>query len=743
MIKQFFRTMLVSLTLLTGLFAQGQTISMTTDAPAGTRLRIYPAFNDDVTVIGADKTDEFGIYLSKGEGSAISLTGKITQLEVYGNQLTSLTIDGAKDLFILKCYNNKIASLDVSGCPELTNLDAQNNKLSTINLSANTKLESVNLNTNELVSAVAGALPSLAKLDLSHNQLSEIELDGCPALNTLKLNNNNFEYIDLSANTKVDWLQVFSNKIGQDEMDEFCETIAKPTGSSYYALYIVNTLDPEEGNRCSAANVAYLHDRKDWGVLDWCNGEIINGMQGKIYYGYDVAPTVNENHQVSLTSSRQAGETISLMVKSSGDLRFEGLKETVIVGADKALEYTLTSPNVIIYGDVTELDCHGNDLTALSFYGTPVITNLDCSDNKIEHLSIVNSSTLANISAQKNSLKTTTLQGCTGLGQVNIYDNALEGYAMANFMRSLPTATGGVLRIIDTESAGEKNIATTTDVKIATDKGWGVWDYYGGGNYGMGKRYEGSAPGEDNDQRYFAATTANATQVQIEVAGSNVSETQVPVVENATIAQWTGRAMQLNVTPGEEFKIYGDFDEIQGALCDLSSADISHLPGLKYFMMMGSSLSGLDLSSNLSLEIINVCDNELTTLDFSSCPALRQVLCYGNRISGSGMTDMINSLVTLTKADYGTITLYDAGYDAEQNLCLATDVNLAMSKWWAVYQLKNGEQVQYFGESTGLENIEADKAAPIYYNLQGIEVKTPVSGVYIERRGDATRKVIF
>ena len=526
-------------------------------------------------------------------------------------------------------------------------------------------------------------------------------------------------------------------------MDEFCETIAKPTGSSYYALYIVNTLDPEEGNRCSAANVAYLHDRKDWGVLDWCNGEIINGMQGKIYYGYDVAPTVNENHQISLTSSRNVGETITLMVKASGDLRFEGLKETVVVGADKALPYTLTSQNVIIYGDVTELDCHGNDLSALSFYGTPVITNLDCSDNKIEHLSIVNGSALVNLSAQKNSLKTTTLQGCTGLSQVNIYDNALSGYAMSNFMRSLPETKSGVLRIIDTESSTEKNIATTTDVKIATDKGWGVWDYYGGGNYGMGKRYEGSTPGEDSDQRYFAATTANATQVQIEVAGSNVSETQVPVVENATIAQWTGRAMQLNVTPGEEFKIYGDFNEIQGAVCDLSSADISHLPGLQYFMMMGSYLTELDLSANIALEIINVCDNELSSLDFSSCPALRQVLCYGNRISGNGMTDMINSLVTLTKADYGTITLYDADYADEKNVCLATDVNLAMSKWWAVYQIKNDEQVQYFGESTGVENIEADEAAPVYYNLQGIEVKTPVSGVYIERRGDATRKVIF
>ena len=102
-------------------------------------LRIYPSFVDDVTVEGADWTGEYGIYLSKAAGSTITVKGNLTQLEVYGNQLTSLKIEGEKDLFILKCYNNKLSAIDLSTCPELVNLDAHGNNLEAINLASNTK----------------------------------------------------------------------------------------------------------------------------------------------------------------------------------------------------------------------------------------------------------------------------------------------------------------------------------------------------------------------------------------------------------------------------------------------------------------------------------------------------------------------------------------------------------------------------------------------------------------------------
>lgn len=743
MIRNLLRTVMVGMAALTGLAGMAQTITMTTDAPAGTKLRIYLEPFNSQTVTGADKSDFAFEYISKGPGSVITITGDLEQAEVYSNQLTSLKIDGAEDLFILKCNDNKLTSLDVANCPALVNLYAQNNDLTAINLASNSKLEKVDLSGNKLESVVAGVLPALTFLDLGKNNLSEAELGGCTAVEELRLNNNNFEFVDLSANTKLYDLRIYGNKISGQDMDDFCEAIVKPTGgASFYALYIVNTLDPAEGNLCTAANVAYLHDVKDWGVLDWYDGEIINGIRGKVYYGCDVAPSVNENHQITLKTSRAVGEKMSLIVKSQADLRFEGLKEPVKVGSDKAAEYTLTSQTVTIYGDVDELQCQGNDLTALSFFGTPVLTKLNCSDNKIEHLSLVNCKTITEVSAQKNALKTMTLQGCDALSQVNVYDNALKGFAMTNFMRSLPTSKDGALRIIDTESKTEQNVATTTDVKIATDKGWGVWDYFGGGNYGIGKRYAGSEPTGDEDTRYLAATTASATQVQIELAGENISETQMPVVENATIAQWTGRAIQLNVTPGQEFKIYGDITEIQGAVCDLESVDITRLPNLNYFMMFGSGLSSLDLSQSIGLVTLNVADNALTTLDFSNCPNLKQVLCYGNNISGANMTAMMNSLIERTEADYGSIIVYDGKYDYEHNVCLTTDVAIAMDKWWAVYEVDGNTYKQYFGVS-GIEDVDVENVAPVYYNLQGIRVDNPEHGIYIERRGNKTVKVMF
>ena len=48
--------------------------------------------------------------------------------------------------------------------------------------------------------------------------------------------------------------------------------------------------------------------------------------------------------------------------------------------------------------------------------------------------------------------------------------------------------------------------------------------------------------------------------------------------------------------------------------------------------------------------------------------------------------------------------------------------------------------------SSGIEGVTAadgNEAAPVYYNLQGVEVANPTSGLYIERRGNKVSKVIL
>ena len=43
--------------------------------------------------------------------------------------------------------------------------------------------------------------------------------------------------------------------------------------------------------------------------------------------------------------------------------------------------------------------------------------------------------------------------------------------------------------------------------------------------------------------------------------------------------------------------------------------------------------------------------------------------------------------------------------------------------------------------TTGIESIEADETvAPVYYNLQGVEVANPSNGIYIVKRGAKVAK---
>ncbi|MDE7458603.1 MAG: hypothetical protein K2M77_07005, partial [Muribaculaceae bacterium] len=66
------------------------TIKAITSAPAGTSMRIQCS-PFDVTVSGAEPEGHYGMYISKGEGSEITISGEgLSQVEIYGCGLTSL-----------------------------------------------------------------------------------------------------------------------------------------------------------------------------------------------------------------------------------------------------------------------------------------------------------------------------------------------------------------------------------------------------------------------------------------------------------------------------------------------------------------------------------------------------------------------------------------------------------------------------------------------------------------------------
>lgn len=725
------------------LFAQTGKVTMTTQAPAGTELRIYSLPYNDATVTGADKGKFFGIYTSKGPGTEITIEGRIDELEVYGCQLSSLTVESAPTMYILSCYDNALERLSLESCPKLAVLDCHNNRLSSLDVSANNLLETLNAADNALTTATLGSQPNLTKLTLSGNKLAALDLSKLPLLEDLYINNNELTNLDLSANTKVNWIYLFCNKIAGVDMDNFMANLPE-AAQSPALLYIVDTFakDPADENLCLVKNVNTAL-QKGWVTMDYANGLESAGLTGQIYYGADYVPTISENG-VKFTTSRQPGETIVLNIKAAGDFTVEGVAETNFASGKNTL--TLASQEVFVKGDLTNFECPGNDITTLSFEGTPSrLTYFDCSNNKIETLAVVNAIALTQLYAQKNALTSFNIEGCTGIMRVDCYNNKLKGNAMKRFMQSLPdgTANNPYLFVIDTKSSSEENVASTTDVAIATGKGWSVFDYSGGDNWGMGKRYEGSEPTEPEiPEEFFTFSTTGVAEVMLNVEFADPD--YYPVIENAELLGWNGSALTLRVTPGETVKVYGDLITLAANFAYIDNFDAAACPNLTDLNLMLNELSTLDVSKNTKLQNLMVLGNVLESLDVSGCTELDLIICYGNKLVGDAMTQLMSTLPMRSADKPGIIIIYDGSYDREHNVCTSSDVSAAYKRYWATYELDaEGDPIRYGGYSAIVDIYDACTDAAEYYDLRGKRVNNPSAGIYIRRTGSIVEKVLL
>lgn len=723
-------------------FAQTAKVTMTTDAPAGTELRIYSMPYNSVTVTGADPSMYFGTYLSKGPGTQITLEGDIEELEVYRCQLTSLTVESAPDMYILRCYENAISSLDLSNAAGLIVLDCHNNNLGSLDVSKNTLLETLNVADNEISQIIFGNQPKVTSLNISGNKLSSVDLSSFTALEDLYAQHNELTTLDLSANAKAKLIYAFCNRITGENMTKFMSSLPKAT-QALSMVYVVDTFADEanEGNKCLMMDVDIAYEQ-GWITMDYANGNVNNGLIGQFYYGADYVPVISDNG-VKFTTSRQPGETIKIYVKSADEFTIEGVQEKNFVSGSNTL--TLSSTEVFVKGDLTVFECPANDITTLTIEGTPSrLTSFDCSNNKIESLIITGAPALTQIHAQKNALKTLNIEGCTGIMRVDCYDNQLSGIAMKRFMQSLPdgSANNPYLFVIDTKSSTEQNVATTNDVAIATGKGWSVFDFIGGDRYGMGVKYEGSEPtGPEVPEEYFTFSAAESTEIMLNTVFSDPE--YYPVVENAELIGWGSNALTLRVVAGETVTVFGDLVTLSANFANLSTLDTSACPNLTDLNLSVNELNSLNISKNAKLKNLLAFGNNLESLDVSGCTDLEFIICYGNKLAGDAMTQFMSTLPMRSSSKAGQIVIYDGSYEREHNVCLPADVEAAYNRCWLTYELVDGTPIRYNGVS-GVEDVTAEDAnAHVeYFNLQGIRVENPENGIYIRRQGRTVSKVL-
>ena len=374
---------------------------------------------------------------------------------------------------------------------------------------------------------------------------------------------------------------------------------------------------------------------------------------------------------------------------------------------------SLTSLDVSKNTALTELNCFGNKLTALDVSKNTALTELNCFDNKLTALDVSKSTALIELYCYRNQLASLDVSKNTALKKLSCYENQLvslnvskntalqylycfnnqiKGDKMQALVNSLPTVTEGYFYVIDTKNSNEQNVCTEPQVKIATDKGWTVNDYNGGGSP---QEYAGSDPGIA-----INATNFPDENFRTVVAGTSIdkdADGYLSAKEIAAVTKLDVSNQDIESLKGVEF-----FNALEKLYCDrnkLTDLDVSKNTKLTELSCWGNRLTNLDVSKNTKLTELYCDNNQLTDLDVSKNTKLTKLHCYGNQIKGVQMQALVNSLPKVTGGEFYVI---DTKNGNEQNKCTEPQVKIAKGKGWTVYDWNGGNKQKYAGSDPGI-----------------------------------------
>ena len=456
------------------------------------------------------------------------------------NHLTSLDVSKNTALTLLSCSSNQLASLDVSKNTALTELNCANNQIKEKQMLAlvnslptvtegyfdviNTKdsneqnvctkpqvkiatdkgwkvyayngekweeydgsdpgiaIDATNFPDETFRSVVAGTdidkdadgylsdeeNAAVTKLDVSEKNIASLKgIEFFTALQNLYCYNNQLTSLDVSKNTALKVLYCFDNQLASLDVSK---------NTALTKLYC-------DGNELTSLDVSKNTALKDL----WCYGNQLTSLD------------VSKNTKLESLSCGNNQLTSLDVSKNSAliDLDCNGNQLTSLdVSKNTALQYLrcynnqLTSLDVSKNTALVQLWCSNNQLTALDVSKNTALTELDLSFNQLKSLDVSKNTALEELYCYGNQLTSLDVSKNTALIFLACFNNQIKEDQMLKLVNSLPTVTNGQFYVINTKNSNEQNVCTKPQVKIATDKGWKVYDYNGGSV----QEYAGSEP---------------------------------------------------------------------------------------------------------------------------------------------------------------------------------------------------------------------------------------------------------
>ena len=677
-------------------------------------------FLDQDEIDARKKINVSGLGIKKLNG--IKFFTALQDLRCNNNELSVLDLSSNVQLKYLDCSYNQLYSLlsyecfIIKNCPKLDYLNCQNNKLRYLDISGNTRLTTLYCANNNLTSLDVKNNTYLSKLSIYGNKIAVGMQDLINDMPKYKKKSPREDFVDVPDGNELISEPTFD---GIDDPgwwdDEPEEPVITP-------IFTVVCSQAEQDNEITPAQIKSAED-KGWRVMRW------NGTEGKDITYVEINETnfPDENFRNFLLEQDYGKDGFlmdtELATVTDLDLTTMNIRKLDGIG---------------FFTDLTRLICQANILNKLDVTKNTKLTILNCSMNGLSELDLSHNTALTALACSNNSLSTLDFSHNTALTSVSCEGNRIRGDGMATLVNSLPASEGGVLYVIDDHNSNDNTI-TTAQAKIAMDKGWTVKKF---NDAWQPEEYAGFDPIAIDETNFPSANFRDFVKAKAINTDEDdyLSEREVKAV---TVMDLIGKGISNlkgieYFTALQELSCYGndistlDFSKntaLTKLICgnhsltslnvsantaltkldcsasNLTSLDVSNNTALKELVCYNNSLTSLDVSANTALEILRCEYNSLTSLKVSTTnTALTFVCCYGNQISGTAMTNLVNGLPSVT-GDSGFNVCDDT--HTPDNVITAAQVKIATDKGWMVLKFNGSYAAQYagYGDVTGDNKI--------------------------------------
>ena len=683
-------------------------ITFTTAKAVGETVVFYMKYTGAVpTLTGLTGTPVNGEKVTyKLTSQTVTITGDVTYFACRGNQLTALDVSNNTALTELSCSENQLTALDVSknteltyfGCPNnplraldvskntaLTDLICDNNQLTELDLSQNSALRKLACNFNQLKALDLSKNTALTLLSCYRNQLTVLNLPKNTNLEGLYCSNNQLKALDLSTNTKLKKIDCHDNQLSALDVSPLNELVelscygnqiegkemtrlinSLPDLSDKDAGTIIVIQEPfSEGNVCLKSDVAIAKDKQ------WITYLFDNRAQQISYY--------EGANATFFTTAKAIGETVKLKINYTGPVSISGLSGTPRRGV--YVTYTLTEPTVTIAGNVTDLSCENNKLTALDLSQNLMLKELECSNNQLTALNVFQNFALVHLYCSNNQLTALDLSNKTALTWLACNQNKLTTLDISKNteLTDLNCSENQLTTLNISKNTALKELHCTYNQLTTLDLSQNT-----------------ALETLDCSINKLIALDVSPNSVLTKLDCSNNQLTKLDLSQNSALTELRCNYNQLTAL---DLSKNTALTNLWCSYNQLKALDLSKNTVLSDLRCSGNQLTELDVSKNTGLGDIYCAKNKLTTLDLSQNHALYWLECYDNQIKGEEMTRVVNSLPDRKGKDYGTFVVIQDP-EPEGNVCLKSDVVIAQGKKWFVqkYNTDDAQFVFYEGE---------------------------------------------